>query len=246
VDLLRDGALADLIAVTHPHVALHAAGLTNVDGCEANEPLALRLHAAAARELATAALAVSASPVLISTDHLWRGTVPLVAEDAPLQPMNAYARTKAAGEREFLAAAPGALVLRTNFFGPGRPWRQSLSDWIAGKLKAGEPVKAFDDVFFTPIALPYMTAAIAALVAGGAKGIFNLAGSERVSKFAFARRFCDANGMDCDLIQHASVADAALQAPRPRDMSLSTDKIAAFLGRKMPSLDESLRILAKE
>jgi dTDP-4-dehydrorhamnose reductase len=242
-DLERDGSLAELVERFRPGVAVHAAGLTNVDACEKEEKKAFRLHALAAGELARSTRKVGGVPVLISTDHLWAGTDSLVDETMPVDPVNAYARTKAAGEDLFLDAAPGGLIVRTNFFGIGRPWRRSFSDWIEDCLRQGNKVHAFRDVFFTPIALDLLTASLCELVAVNARGVLHVAGGERISKFEFARRLAIARALQVEHVLPGSIEDASLTAPRPRDMSLSTKKVAALLGRAMPDLDASLGTL---
>jgi dTDP-4-dehydrorhamnose reductase len=245
MDLTAPGTLGAAILRHRPDVVVHAAGLTSVDQCEENEALANRLHVGLSREMAKACAETSAKPVLISTDHLWDGSKPLVAEDEPVKPINAYGRTKAQGEIAALENDPDALVVRTNFFGHGRPWRQSLSDWIISRLDRNQPVRAFADVFFTPISLPYLCRSIEALVTKEVSGIFHVAGADRVSKLAFAQKVAEEFRGSSSLIEAGEVGDAGLQAPRPKDMSLSTAKVSALLGHPMPKLSESISGLEK-
>ncbi len=243
LDLTDLDALRAALDAARPDVIVHAAGITNVDACESDEAHADRLHADTAGACAAWAKANGARAVYISTDHLWTGDVPMVDEDTPPHPLNAYARSKLAGERRTLEADPDALVLRTNFFGPGRPWRRSLSDWVIDSLAQGKSINGFNDVFFTPIASPLLADLIIEMVQRGARGIYHLAGGERISKYDFARRLAVAMGADPALVHSAPMISAHLAAPRPNDMSLSTAKAAAFLGRALPNLDESLAAL---
>lgn len=84
----------------------------------------------------------------------------MVTEDVPVCPVNIYGKTKAESERVVLAVNSEALILRTNFFGPGLQWRQSLSDWIINSLNRSEKINAFYDVFFTPISIYHLARAI--------------------------------------------------------------------------------------
>lgn len=229
---------AEVMDWARADVVVYAAGLTNVDACESNEALAQRLHADAAAEFAAASVG-RAKFVYISTDHLWDGTKALVAEEEPPVPINAYARTKLSGEVMTFDANPETLALRTNFFGKGLAWRSSISDWMLARLGAGEPVNAFVDSFFTPIAMPILSEVVMATVERDLGGIYNCCGRERVSKFDFARRLARHFGHDDKVVVPARLEDAALAAPRPLDMSLSTARIEAALGRPMPDLAES-------
>jgi dTDP-4-dehydrorhamnose reductase len=232
----------DILSQIKPDVVVYAAGLTDVDKCESNEWLAERLHAGAAGEFAAASR--GRCPFLyISSDHLWDGTEPNVTEEDAVHPLNAYARTKVAGERMTLQANPETLVLRTNFFGQGLAWRRSLSDWMADSLSTGEPLGAFADAYFTPIAMPLLAQLIIQLVDENIAGIYHCAGSERISKFEFANLLADRLGYDRQLVFARYLSDAGLKAPRPLDMSLSTRKLATALGRTLPDISESFDAL---
>ena len=65
-----------------------------------------------------------------------------------------------------------------------------------------------------------------------------MAGSERVSKYDFARRYARDQGLDETLVSEGSIKTIDLAAARPFDMSLSTEKVSAFLDRRMPDLNE--------
>ena len=224
---------------------VHTAGSTNVDACEARPDDARRVHVDATAALARAAQRVGARFVYISTDHLWDGIRAMVDEETPTTPMNVYARTKRDGELAALSECRDALVLRTNIFGCGRPWRPSFSDWIETGLRERRRLTMFTDVYFTPIAMELLCPIIVEMVRRAASGLYHAAGSERLSKCDFALRLADAFGYDPAPIVPVSVADVALSAPRPNDMSLATRKIAQFLGRPMPDCRESLNALRR-
>ena len=243
LDLTDEDAIDACIGRWQPDVIVNASGLTNVDACEADPLAAHRLHVDASAGVARAVQAAGSRLVHISTDHLWDGSRANVTEDTPPAPLNVYARTKWEGERVVLEEAPGALVVRTNFFGHGRAWRPSFSDLILSSARRGEIFRAFTDVHFTPIEMTLLSAAIVDLVGVQAAGVMHVAGSERISKFDFARRLLGAAGFDEAMVEGRSVATAGLAAPRPLDMSLGTDKAAAVLGRALPDVAASLRAL---
>jgi dTDP-4-dehydrorhamnose reductase len=240
IDLAEPGAVSGLVEKTGATHVVHAAAVTNVDACERNELAAHHLHVDVAEELATDAARHGARFVYISTDHLWDGQLAMVSEDTPRAPLNAYARTKAAGEDAVQAAHEGALVVRTNFFGNGPPWRASLSDWILDGLAKSRQIPAFADVYYTPIALPLLCTILTDVVALDVAGVLHLAGGERISKLEFALALAAATGAPTSGILATSIADADLGAPRPRDMSLDCSRAAAVLGRPMPTVMTSI------
>ena len=75
----------------------------------------------------------------VSTDHYWQGDGRLLhAEDAPIQLVNEYARSKHAGERFALSGSGPSLALRTNIVGV-RGWkgRPTFAEWAVGAIRRG-------------------------------------------------------------------------------------------------------------
>ena len=240
LDLTDAASVQSAIEEIAPRFIVHTAGLTDVDSCEAGPDFAHRIHVGTTATIAAAT--VGAKIVHISTDHLWNGNRAMVDENTPPTPVNVYARTKLEAEHAVLVRTD-ALVLRTNFFGRGRPWRPSFSDWIDAALQAGRELQMFDDVYVTPIEMGLLSNIIIEMAERGASGVFHASGGERLSKFDFAVRLARALGRPTTSIKPVSIKGAGLRAPRPADMSLATGKIAGFLGRPMPDIDASLRNL---
>lgn len=230
LDLDGPAAFSDHLARLRPDVIVHAAGLSSVDDCERDPARASRVNAEIAGAVATAAASAGTRLVHISTDHVFAGTRSGYAESDPPEPLNAYARSKLEGERLVARHCPGALILRTNFYGWGHASRQSFSDWILEALRAGRTLSMFDDVYFTPLLATTLARTAHRLVDAGATGILHLGGDERISKHAFALRLAAGFGLSTDGIRRARFADAGLAAPRPRDMSLSNARARGILG----------------
>lgn len=242
-DITDAASIRRLIADSGADVIVHAAGLTSVDECQRSPDAARRVHVEGTRNVTLGAEDAGARLVYISTDHLWDGTRALVDEATPPYPINVYAETKLAGEEIALSSRTHALSVRTNFFGRGRLWRRSFSDWILERLAEGVPLNMFTDAFFTPIALEHLTAFLIALADRRCEGTLNVAGGERLAKYDFAVKLARAAGFDPNVIRRTSIATFGLAAPRPPDMSLATDRAASLLGRKLPTADEGIATL---
>jgi dTDP-4-dehydrorhamnose reductase len=95
-------------------VIVNAAAWTDVDGAEGDEAAAFGVNAVGAANVARAAGRAGAVLVHISTDYVFPGSggAPY-RTDAPIDPINAYGRTKAAGEWAVRAECPEAYVVRT-------------------------------------------------------------------------------------------------------------------------------------
>jgi len=114
VDLGDPAAIRRLIAAEPWNVVIDAAGYTNVDRAEREERVAFAINAEAAACLAEETGKRGIPLIYISTDYVFDGRkgAPYLEKDAP-SPLNAYGRSKLAGERHVSAANPRHVILRT-------------------------------------------------------------------------------------------------------------------------------------
>ncbi|MBI3954325.1 MAG: SDR family oxidoreductase [Chloroflexi bacterium] len=245
MDLATPGQWEAALRETQPDVVIHTAGLTSVEGCEADPVLAQRLNVGVAQDVATVAREVGVRLVHISTDHLFDGTRPWRTEADRPAPLNVYARTKWEAEQAVLEACPDALIIRTNFFGWGTPVRPSFSDWVLRGLEEGRELHMFLDVFFTPILINSLGELLLELVERGTAGVFHVAGGERLSKYEFGLKLAETFGYPSGRIRPSSVDEFPFKAQRPKDMSLRTDAVTRLLGRQMPLVSEGLARLRR-
>jgi dTDP-4-dehydrorhamnose reductase len=115
VDVTDAHALDDWVRGHRPDAVVHLAAWTDVDGAESREDEAAAVNAGGAANVARAAARAGAVLILPSTDYVFAGDAGRpYCEDDPVGPINAYGRTKLAGERAALAAHPhGVRIART-------------------------------------------------------------------------------------------------------------------------------------
>ncbi len=227
-------------------MVVHAAGFTSVEECEAKPDLARQINVELAGNVAKACAKLGLPLIHISTDHLFSGEMPLLAETSPVTPVNVYGRTKAEAELRVLDAHPEALVLRTNFYGWGTSYRRSFSDMIIDKLRDGQKMTLFQDVFYTPILIETVVQVANELVKLKASGVFNVVGDERISKHEFGLKLAQEFNLDTNFIQFGHIANQVSLVQRPYDMSLSNQKVSKLLGSKLGGVSEHLSRLHKQ
>ena len=95
---------------------INAAAYTDVDRAESEEPTAFAVNAERRRDLRPRPARRGIPLVHISTDYVFDGRkgAPYVEQDAAA-PLNAYGRSKLAGERGVRAANPRHVILRTSW-----------------------------------------------------------------------------------------------------------------------------------
>lgn len=116
---LRDGAAIDGLVPGHD-VVINTAAWTDVDGAESAEDAATEINGVAVGRLASACRAAGARLIQLSTDYVLPGDVTDIGaatpwpEDAKTAPVNAYGRSKLAGEQAVIATLPETgYVVRT-------------------------------------------------------------------------------------------------------------------------------------
>lgn len=246
LDLANPAALDAALKATGAKVVVHAAGLTSVETCERDPDAAHQQNVLLAENVARATERAGARLIHISTDHLFDGRDDLYVEDSPPSPLNVYGLTKARAEEAVLRACPGALVLRTNFYGWGPGYRASFSDWVLSSLRAGRRIPLFSDMRYTPTHIAPLVAAAMDLSARGVTGILHAVGDDALSKHTFGLRLCAAFGLPPSLIEDARMADHAGLVLRPRSMALSGDRLRALMGRGLGCVDDHLALLRTE
>lgn len=233
--------LRALILEIKPDHIVHTAAFTNIDECEKYEEYANSLAVDVSAVLCEAA--PKATYTYISTDQLWNGMKPFVVEKDPPQPLNAYARSKLAGEKASLRHNPNSLILRTNYFGDGPSWRRSFSDWILDNLNNNISINLYSDVFFTPMALQHVCEILINLVSQKASGVIHLGGSERISKYNFGLKIAEYFELSTKHIKPILLSAVNNVAQRPHEMSLASNRLSQYLDRPLPNLQEGFKTL---
>jgi dTDP-4-dehydrorhamnose reductase len=228
-----------------PSIVVHCAAATNVDWCEEHPVEAHRINVMMPAAIAEMAAQIGARLLYISTDSVFDGECGNYAETDKPSPVNVYAKTKLQGEKEVLRHHPAASIARVNLYGWNAQNKESLAEWILNQLTLGNVVPGFSDVHFCPVLANDVADVLLALLDQNLSGLYHIVGSERVSKYEFARRVASTFGFDPGQVVPTRLANAKLKARRPQDSSLNTEKICAALGRPMPDVEAGLRRFAQ-
>lgn len=241
LDLTDAAAVTAVVTDIAPRVIVNCAALTNVDACEDDEPTATAVNATAVHTLAAAANRVGAKLVQISTDAVLgdHGTRPYTEADEP-RPINAYGRTKFAGERAALTAA-SSLVVRTTIFGWNTVRRKgSFGEWVYETVRDQRPATVFSDVHFAPIYIGRFADLLATAIDAGLTGVYHLAGADPVSKESFMREMARQMELPDDNLTTGTLTDVPLRAPRAHNMALDSGAFARRCDVSLPDHTESI------
>lgn len=117
LDVSDEGSVLAAIGDHAPDVVIHTAAWTDVDGCESDADRAHRVNALGAWWVARACDLIGATMVYVSTDYVFDGEPgdeprPWTEFD-PIDPINEYGRSKAAGEQMVRQALREHHIVRT-------------------------------------------------------------------------------------------------------------------------------------
>jgi dTDP-4-dehydrorhamnose reductase len=246
-DLSAPSTLGPVVTRHSPDIVVVAAAYTAVDNAESEPALAHAINAEAPGEIAAAAAALSAPVIHLSTDYVFDGRKPGRYEEADVpQPLNAYGRSKLAGERAVRDANPRHLVFRTAWvFGPhgGNFFNTMLR--LADSAAA---VKVVADQQSCPTAASELAKAIAGIVpaalGGGARwGTYHLAGATDATRHEFAEAIFAGlaqRGRKRPRVEAVTTAEFPAAAARPLNSRLSCRSAQAAFGLSIPGWQETL------
>jgi dTDP-4-dehydrorhamnose reductase len=231
-------SFAQAMAHAQPEYVVNLIAATSVDQCEKDMGHAALLNCYVPSTLSRLCQSQSAHLIHLSSDQVYDGAGPHVEDRT--HPINVYALTKLIGEYAVLQTQ--GCVLRTNFFGKSQtPKRTSFSDWLVQAGRSGTPLNVFDDVFFSPLGIDSLSAAILRSMEIRLKGLYNLSSqADGISKAVFAKLLFARLGLDPSLLNLTSVNSAQLAAPRPRDMRMDSSAFARATSFQIPTIEQEI------
>jgi dTDP-4-dehydrorhamnose reductase len=227
LDVTDAGAARRAIGDSRPDAVVQCAAYTRVDDAETEEHRAHEVNALAAANVAAACREAGARLVYPSTDYVFDGTASTpYSPDAPTAPLNAYGRSKLAGE----AACRGAdsLVVRTSWlYGAGG---RSFPRMILRRARAGERLRVVDDQRGAPTFTRDLATVIVQLLEQRAPaGTYHATNAGHTTWFGFASAILDRAGVAA-VIEPCSSADFPARARRPAWSVLDCSATYALVG----------------
>ena len=248
-DLSHPAACAAAIRAAQPQMVINAAAYTAVDRAEEEEALAQVINGTAPGAMAVACAELGIPFVTVSTDYVFDGSgeAPWQPGDAP-GPLNAYGRSKLAGEDAVRAAGGGHAILRTS-------WVVSAhgSNFVKTMLRLGRARERLS-IVADQIGAPTPARAIAAACLEIARqlaqdptksGTYHLAGAPETSWADFAREIFAQAGVDC-AVEDIPTTAYPTPAARPLNSRLDCTTLETVFGLSQPDWRAGLKDILKD
>jgi len=214
------------LAALKPGAVIHCAAETNVDRCERDPELAMRVNGETPGKLAAVARAAGAQFIFISTSGIFGGSCrgPHREEDAP-EPETAYAKAKMAGERAVTQSHPGALILRAGWlFGGSLDFKKNFVGSRLREAQTSQEIISAKDKIGSPTWTKDFGEAAVNLLEQGQVGVVHLANSGQASRFEYVSEIMKISGSP-NKIRAVDSRHFPRAAPVPDDERLASTRI---------------------
>jgi len=246
---------SDVLNIAEPHavhrwfvengpydITINCAGITNVDWCEKNEAVALRVDGVGAENLAREVARTGGKFVHVSTDYVFSGTdkTPRVESD-PVGPISAYGRSKWAGEVLVRDACPSSFIVRTAWL-YGYIGRNFVKTMLRHAKQNGR-ISVVADQFGNPTNANDLAYEILAMALTENYGTYHCTNEGIASWFEFASAIVDLAGVACGkepLTSEEYKRRFPASADRPKYSALENKHLAETIGNRMRPWREAL------
>ena len=226
-DITDRTAVETALADHRPVVVIHAAALTDVDGCARDPALALRVNGLGTQNVALACAAHGADMVHISTNEVFAGTQPAgYPEWAALSPANPYGASKAAAEHHVRHLLPNHYIVRTAWlYAPGG---RNFVHAILNRARTTGRLRVVTDEVGNPTATTDLAAALTQLLTTRQYGTYHLVNEGVCSRWTFANEICRLAGLHDVVNEPIFGAEFRRASTPPRFGALQNNNAAAL------------------
>lgn len=255
LDLADVESIDGFVRRLSPDLIVNAAAYTAVDAAESEPDLAMTVNGSAVGALAAAGSACGAAMMHFSTDYVFDGSGDEpYRETDPTAPINAYGRSKLAGETAVTEASVPHVIIRTSWL-----YAAAGRNFLTTMLRLGAErvsMSVVDDQHGAPTSADALAKAVTALLAqadGDPGGLFARKGGLlhvacvgsttwhgfATAIFAEARRL----GLALTVKEVKAIPSHAYPTPaeRPRNSRLATDRAANVFGLALPDWRTALK-----
>ena len=217
---------------------INCAAYNNVDKAEEEPEKCFELNSVAPKNLARAAKEIEAVYVTYSTDFVFDGEkkTPYTEDDLP-NPLCVYSESKFEGEKNVLDAYDKSFVIRTSWvFGiANNNFNKQVINWSKNR----DELNIVDDQVSVPTYSKDLAEYSWELIKSNKFGLYHISNGGVASKYDQAKYVLESIGWKGKL-GTAKTADFNLPAKRAEYSKLSSQKVEAIVGRKIPDWKDAI------
>lgn len=249
LDLAQPENFKAVLAEHKPDILINAAAYTAVDQAEIEEDLATLVNGTAPGRLAKAAADFGIPFLHISTDYVFDGTSPRPwSEDSAPNPLNAYGRSKLAGERAVCDSAARAVIVRTSWV--FSPFGSNFVKAMVRLAEIRQDIPVVADQHGGPTSADSIARALIGIARSldeggdrGQWGIFHFSGRPATTWFDFAEAIFDNAVWIKNRPKVTAISTEQYNPPakRPLNSVLDCSRLARVFEIKQPDWHDGLK-----
>ena len=254
-DLADAAGIARTVRELRPDAIVNAAAYTAVDRAESETQAAIEVNHRACEVLAGEAARIGAWLVHYSTEYVFDGSghAPWRESDATA-PLNAYGRSKLAGEQAIAQGCPLHMVLRTSWLFD--TWGDNFLKWLLRAASQRPALDIVDDQWGAPTRAALVADVTAHLLRAATPqlaGLYHVAAAGEASRHGYATYALEC-AADCGVpLQAGAGAVRAVPstkfptpAARPANSRLDTTRLRSAFGLVLPPWQHGVRAVVAE
>lgn len=243
LDLGNPDSIREVVAQVQPQVLINCGAFTQVDRCEAEAELAMRINGTAVGWLADACEAQGAMLIQISTDYVFDGTSTRpYREDDPTNPVSVYGRTKLEGERQ-AAGCSRHLIARTSWLYDA--WGKNFLNTMLNAAAQGRALRVVDDQRGAPTTCRALARQLKVAAEQGWQGLVHATCQGETTWHGFAQAIFEGTRTAADL-SPCTTANYPTPAHRPAYSVLDANHRRSLGPDLMPHWQDALREVVEQ
>lgn len=242
LDICDAEAVGKFVGDNGVQVIVNCAAYTDVAKAETDAEAAFKVNAEAPGTLAKAAARTGALLIHISTDYVFDGKTNIAyAEDADPAPLNAYGRSKLAGECAVIASGCHYIIIRSAWL--FSKYGKNFVKTILDKTSSQPSIKVVEDQVGTPTFAGDLAEFIMYIIDNDMldrEGVYNYTNEGVCSWYDLAWEVCDLSGHLCDVLP-CKTSDFPTGVERPAFSVLDKTRVKKTFCIEIPHWKDSLR-----
>jgi dTDP-4-dehydrorhamnose reductase len=218
-----------------PTQVLHAAGVCDLDICEARPRYAHDINVIGAKNIVDI-FSSSCSIMYLSADLVFSGFQPPVdgyCETHEPDPVSVVGTTYVLAEREIMRAPQWSIIRLGLPMGDSIQGEKGAVDFIDGRLKRGLPMSLFHDEWRSCIDCDELADIVVGLFSRNVRGLYHLGGPRPVSLYDIGKRILEKGNYDRSALKTWSRHDDVNGPPRIGNVHLNSSKVESLIARKI-------------
>ena len=243
LDITDKNAVCQFISANKPDVVINCAAMTNVDACETEFEIAMKVNAIGPRNLAIACSEIGAKLIHVSTDYDFggTGTVPYREWDI-CNPQSVYGASKYLGEQYVREFCDKYFIVRTSWL-----YGYIGKNFVKTMVRLGrsrDSISVVNDQRGNPTNAEDLAHHLLKLAVSEQYGVYHCTGEGECTWYDFACKIMQEFGIDCK-VNPCTSDEFPSPTKRPEFSSLDNLMLKCTVGNEMRNWEEALSVYAK-